>query len=144
MKLLDANLLLYSVNADSPLHREAKHWIEEQLSGSETIAFAWVVLLAFLRISTRAVVFVEPLEPAEAFGVVDAWLSQPCATVVQPTDRHARVLRDLLLPLGTAGNLTMDAHLAALAIEHGAELCSTDMDFARFPALHWQNPLFSS
>ena len=85
--------------------------------------------------------FPAPLDPKEAFATIEAWLSQPCAGVVHPTERHAQVLEDLLLPLGTAGNLTTDAHLAALAIEHGAELCSCDLDFGRFPALRWQNPL---
>ena len=113
------------------------------LSGSETVAFCWSVLLAFVRLSTRPVVFEHPLTPDEALDLVDGWLGQPCATVIEPTSRHTATLRDLLAPLGTAGNLTTDAHLAALAIEHGAELCSYDTDFARFPALRWRNVLRS-
>lgn len=141
MKLTDVNLLLYALDATAPRHRAARRWLEEQLSGTETFAFTWVVLLAFMRLATNPRVFQKPLEPAEAFDIVDGWLAQPCATVVHPTDRHPAVLRELLEPLGTAGNLTTDAHLAALAIEHGAELCSCDADFSRFPGLRWNDPL---
>jgi toxin-antitoxin system PIN domain toxin len=141
VKLLDANILLYAVNADFPAHRSAHSWIEETLSGTETVGFSWVVLLAFLRISTRPGIFNRPLSPAESLDLVESWLAQPCATVVHPGDSHSRILRDLFAVLGTAGNITSDAHLAALAIEHGAELCSCDSDFSRFPGLRWQNPL---
>ena len=141
MKLPDANLLLYAVDRASPHHDLARGWLEGRLSGTETIAFAWVVLLAFLRLSTQARVFASPLAVDQALDLVDSWLTQPCATVINPTDRHSARLRDLLAPLGTAGNLTTDAHLAALAIEHGAELCSADADFSRFPGLRWVNPL---
>jgi uncharacterized protein len=141
MILLDANLLIYAVNEDAPNHRQAKQWLEQALSGPQTIGFSWVVLLAFLRLTTRAGIFARPLESKQAFDLVDAWLARPSAIVVAPTLRHARALRDLLEPLGTAGNLTSDAHLAALAIEHGAELCSTDIDFSRFGGLRWRNPL---
>ncbi|MBN1422357.1 MAG: type II toxin-antitoxin system VapC family toxin [Planctomycetes bacterium] len=141
MKLLDVNLLLYAVNEDAPLHARAKTWLEESLSGTETVGFTWSVLLAFLRLGTRTVVFPKPLRPQDAFDLIESWLDQPCAVVLQPTARHAQVLRDLLMPLGTAGNLTSDAHLAAVAIEHGAELLSCDNDFARFPGLRWVNPL---
>ena len=141
MKLVDANLLLYAVNEDAPFHRHAKVWLETALSGAETVAFTWPVLLAFLRLATRPAVFVQPLAVEEAFDLVDAWLNQPSVVVLQPSARHLSVLKDLLLPLGTAGNLTSDADLAAIAVEHGAELCSTDRDFARFPAVRWTNPL---
>lgn len=141
MKLPDANLLLYAVDSSSPLHEPARTWLEERLSGTETVAFAWSVLLAFLRLRTNPRIYEFPLPVEEAFGLVDSWLAQPCATVIHPTDRHSGLLRELLFPLGTAGNLTTDAHLAALAIEHGAELCSADADFSRFPGLRWVNPL---
>jgi toxin-antitoxin system PIN domain toxin len=114
------------------------------MSGSETVAFSWSVLLAFVRVSTNARAFTQPLTPEQALDEVESWLAQPCATIVHPTDRHAALLRDLLGPLGTAGNLTTDAHLAALAIEHGAELCSSDADFSRFPGLQWNDPLRES
>ena len=141
MKLPDVNLLLYAFDAAAPRHDEARRWLEERLSGVETFALAWVVVLAFVRLITSGRVFRKPLEAREAFDIVDGWLAQPCTTIVDPTDRHLARLRDLLQPLGTAGNLTTDAHLAALAIEHGAELCSSDSDFSRFPGLRWTNPL---
>lgn len=141
MILIDANLLIYAVNADAPLHRKAKTWLEATLSGPETVGLSWTVLLAVLRLTTRSGVFANPLPVERAFDLVDSWLAQPTVVAVEPTAQHLRVLRDLLSPLGTGGNLTSDAHLAALAIEHGAELCSTDSDFARFPQLRWTNPL---
>ena len=141
MKLPDVNLLLYAVDEGSVRHEPARAWVEDRLSGTETFALAWVVLQAFIRLTTSSRVFQSPLTTSEALDLVDGWLVQPCATVVHPTSRHASVLRELLEPLGTAGNLTTDAHLAALAIEHGAELCSTDRDFSRFMGLRWANPL---
>lgn len=141
MKLPDVNLLLYAIDSSAPRHRAARHWLEEQLSGTETFAFTWSVLLAFLRLSTSSRIFAEPMAPAEAFDMVDGWLAQPCTTVVHPTERHAALLRELLEPLGTAANLTTDAHLAALSVEHGAELCSSDRDFSRFPMVRWSDPL---
>lgn len=141
MKLVDANLLLYASDRRAPRHEAARAWLEQELSGDETIGFAWIVLLAFLRLSTNPHVFERPLSPDRAFAVVDGWLHQPCVVIVHPGDRHSMVMRQLLDPLGTAGNLVNDAHLAALAIEHGAELNSCDSDFARFSGLRWVNPL---
>ena len=141
MKLPDVNLLLYAIDEGSARHEPARAWVEERLSGTETLAFSWVVLLAFIRLTTSPRVFQSPLSTSAALDLVDSWLAQPCVAVVHPTSRHASVLRDLLEPLGTAGNLTTDAHLAALAIEHGAQLCSTDRDFSRFAGLRWANPL---
>lgn len=141
MKLPDVNLLLYAVDTSSPRHRAARRWLEAQLSGTETFAFAWVTLLGFLRLRTSPRVYEEPLEAAAALDLIDGWLAQPPSTVVHPTERHAAVLRELLEPLGTAGNLTTDAHLAALAIEHGAQLCSSDSDFSRFSGVRWVDPL---
>lgn len=143
MKLIDANLLLYATDARSARHEAARSWLERQLSGDETIAMTWVVLLAFVRLSTNPHVFGRPLSPDRAFDVVDRWLGQACVVIVQPSDRHPAVVRQLLKPLGTAGNLVNDAHLAALAIEHGAELNSCDADFSRFSGLRWVNPLDS-
>lgn len=141
MKLPDANVLLYAIDERSPLHPRARPWLDEVLSGTETIAFAWSVLLAVTRLSTRAVVFEHPLSAVEALDIVDGWLGRTNAVVVHPTTRHSAVLRELLVPLGTAGNLVPDAHLAALAIEHGAELCSSDADFSRFGGVRWTDPL---
>jgi hypothetical protein len=119
-----------------------KSCLESALSGQETVRFPWNVLLAFLRLTTRLGLFGHPLTMETAFGLPASWLDQPSATIVHPGPRHLTVLRDLLAPLGAGGNLTSDARLAALAIEHGAELCSSDTDFARFKGLKWRNPLF--
>lgn len=143
MKIVDANLLLYATDARSPRHGAARSWLERQLSGDETIAFAWVVLLAFVRLSTNPQVFQRALSADRAFDVVDRWLGQPCAVIVHPGERHHAIVRQLLRPLGTAGNLVNDAHLAALAVEHGAELNSCDSDFSRFSGLRWINPIDS-
>ena len=139
--MIDANLLIYAVNEHSPLHRKAKAWLETTLSGPETVGLSWTVLLAFIRLTTRAGVFKSPLTVDSSLDVIDSWLNQPAVVTVEPTAQHFRILRDLIAPLGTGGNLTSDAHLAALAVEHGAILCSTDADFARFPRVRWRNPL---
>jgi uncharacterized protein len=141
VKLPDVNLFLYAADESSPRHGPARKWVEETLSATETVALTWTMLLGFVRLSTHPALFEQPLEAEEALDLVDEWLEQPCTTVVHPTDRHAAVLRELLTPLGTAGNLSTDAHLAALAIEHGALLCSCDSDFSRFPGLRWVDPL---
>jgi toxin-antitoxin system PIN domain toxin len=143
MILVDVNLLIYAVNEDAPLHAAARNWLETAISGPETVGFAWNVVLAFIRLVTRSEVFRNPLNVTTAFEIVDAWRECPSVAIVDPTERHLRTMRDLLIRLGAAGNLTSDAHLAAIAIEHGAELCSTDGDFARFPGLRWRNPLDS-
>ena len=141
MKLPDVNLFLYAYDSRSSRHSAAREWLEQTLSGAETVALSWTVLLAFIRLSTRSVVVEQPLGVDAAIEIVESWLDQPCVTVINPTERHAAVLRELLSPLGAAGNLTTDAHLAALAIEHGALLCSCDTDFARFQGLRWTDPL---
>lgn len=141
MKIVDVNLLLYAYDSRSARHVAAREWLEQTLSGTETVGLAWIVLLAFIRLSTRSVVVEHPLDAGAALKLAQSWLDQPCATVVNPTDRHAAVMHDLLVPLGTAGNLTTDAHLAALAIEHGATLCSCDTDFQRFAGVRWHDPL---
>jgi toxin-antitoxin system PIN domain toxin len=141
MKVPDVNLLLYAYEETSPHHSRARPWFEDLLSGAETVGFAWSVLIAFVRLSTKVRPFYHPLESAEAFDIVESWLAQQCVLVLHPTERHLAILRGLMEPLGTAGNITSDAHLAALAIEHGAEVCSADTDFARFRGLRWTNPL---
>jgi uncharacterized protein len=141
MKLPDANILIYALDDTSPRHDGARAWLDRALSGAEDVGFAWLVLLAVLRLTTKAAVFARPYRPEEALDVIDGWLAQPCATVVHPTSRHAAILRGLVTPLGTAGNLTSDAHLAALSVEYGAELCSCDADFSRFPGVRWTDPL---
>jgi toxin-antitoxin system PIN domain toxin len=141
VKIADANLLIYALDQTSARHEGARVWLDITLSASEDVGFAWIVLLAVLRLTTKAAVFTNPYRAEEALDVIDGWLAQPCASIIQPTSRHPAILRGLLTPLGTAGNLTSDAHLAALAIEHGAVLYSCDADFSRFPGLTWQDPL---
>ena len=141
MIVIDANILIYAIDEDSTRHREAKLWLERTLSGKEMIGLAWVVALAFLRLSTRAAISARPLSIEDALDVLEEWLDHPNVTILQAGPRHAQILRSLLLRTGTGGNLTTDAHLAALAIEHGALLCSFDHDFARFPGLKWCEPL---
>lgn len=141
MKLLDLNLLIYAADEEAHHHKPAVEWFEKTMSGTETVAFPWHALIGFLRLTTRSRGLRNAWPIGRAMEVVDGWLAQPVAVVVHPTDRHAAVLRDLLVPLGTGGNLTNDAHLAALAIEHGATLCSHDNDFSRFKGLDWLDPL---
>ena len=141
MKLIDLNLLIYAINRDSAPHRAAKAWLEDALSGGEAVALPWVVLLGFLRLTTNPRIVARPLTAEQAMQVVDGWLARPMVVALHPGDEHWRILGELLAACGTAGNLITDAHLAALAIEHGAELCSADGDFARFARLRWVNPL---
>jgi uncharacterized protein len=139
--LVDANLLLYAEHARSPQHRKACEWWDAQLSGSSAVGLCWSVLSAFLRISTNARAYERPLTIEEAMNRVQSWLDQPCVRIVQPTQRHWHVFREMLASGKATANLVSDAHLAALAIEYGCELNSTDADFARFPKLAWKNPL---
>lgn len=141
MKLLDVNVLVYAHNRATPEHERVREWFAALMSGTETVAFAWHTLLGFVRLTTRTVIMEPPLSHSQALGYVQRWLSQPCATTVHPTRRHVSVLGDMLAAVGTAGDRVPDAHLAALAIEHGAVLCSRDEDFARFPGLAWSDPL---
>jgi len=143
VKIVDLNLLLYAINRDAPHHARAKVWLERVLTDDEPVGLAWVTLLGFLRLATSARVFPQPLAPEQALAVVDSWVAHPAVTMVHPGDEHWRILRTLLEESGIAGNLTTDAHLAALALEHGAALHSTDADFARFRRLRWVNPLTS-
>lgn len=141
MILPDLNLLVHAYNRDSPVHREAREWWEGRMNGRAPVGLAWAVILGFVRISTHRAILVHPLPVERACAHARAWLAQPQVTILQPGERHDEVLFDLLEELGTAGNLTTDAHLAALAIEYQAELHSTDADFARFSGLRWRNPI---
>jgi toxin-antitoxin system PIN domain toxin len=132
VKIVDANVLLYAVNRASAEHQPAHRWMTSALSGNEGVGLPWVSLLAFIRLSTSRRIFASPLSPADAMTVVESWLAQPAAVTVEPTTRHSSVLRGLLEQAGTAGNLTTDAHIAALAIEHGATVVTFDRDFERF------------
>jgi len=132
VKIIDANVLLYAINRQSTEHHKALGWLTAALSGDEVVGLPWASLLAFIRLSTSRRVFATPLSPAEAVNLVESWLAQPPAVAIEPTTRHASILRGLLEQAGTAGNLTTDAHIAALAIEHGATVVTFDRDFQRF------------
>jgi toxin-antitoxin system PIN domain toxin len=139
--LPDVNLLVHAYNRESPRHAAARAWLENRLNATEPVGLAWVVLLGFIRLTTSRQILRHPWRPVDACGVVREWLGRPYVSPLHPGDRHAEILFDLLADVGAAGNLTTDAHLAALAIEHQAELHSTDTDFARFSGLRWVNPL---
>jgi len=141
MILPDINLLFHAYNQESPAHVGARAWWEQLMNGAGAVGLAWAAILGFVRVSTHPRILAHPLPVTSACALARAWLDQPQVTIVHPGGRHASILFDLLARLGTGGNLTTDAHLAALAIEHQAELHSTDADFARFPGLRWVNPL---
>lgn len=141
MILIDSNLWLYATLRETPQHDAAKAWLEATLNGDEPIALPWNVVLAVLRISTQSRLMLQPLRPVQALTLVDGWLQHPLVELVQPGPAHWGLLRQLIEQAGTAGNLTNDAHLAALAIEHNCTLCSADNDFRRFPGLRFRNPL---
>lgn len=141
MILIDVNLLLYASIESFRQHEAAKEWLDGQLSGSPKVGMPWLSVLAYLRLSTNARIFKPPVSMAVAWQRVSAWLAAEPVWIPQPTERHAEVFGELLALPGVQGDLVPDAHLAALAIEHGLTLCSTDGDFARFQGLRWQNPL---
>lgn len=141
MILPDINLLIHAHNLDSPVHRPAREWWDACLSGTEGVGLAWVTILGFVRIATHPRILAAPLPVRAVMDRLEDWLGLPHFHIPQPSERHFQRLRELLGTLGTAGNLTTDAHLAALAIERGYVLHTTDADFARFPKLRWRNPL---
>ena len=140
MNLVDANVLLYAVNESEPKHDDALGWLDGALSGQEAVGFAWPVMLAFLRLSTKVGLFPEPLPTGEATRRLRLWLEQPPSVVVEPSPRHLDLFAGLLEDIGTGGNLVSDAHLAALALEHDATVISYDTDFSRFKGLRWRLP----
>jgi uncharacterized protein len=140
VKLVDANVLLYAVNEDAAHHRAAKRWLDDALAGGTTVAWSWVVVLAFLRISTRSGIFPRPLPVATAVELVRGWLAAPTSVVVEPGVQHLDVLAALLEDGGTGGHLVSDAHLAALAIEHRAAVVTFDRDFVRFTRVEVERP----
>jgi len=141
MILVDVNLLLYAKSTDYPQHAAARCWLDERLNAPERVGLPWPSLLAFLRIITNPRIFPRPMGIEEAWAQVAQWLALPRVWIPQPTERHAEVLEGLLISTGATAALVPDTHLAALALQHGLTLCSTDGDFARFPGLRWSNPL---
>jgi toxin-antitoxin system PIN domain toxin len=139
--LIDANLLLYAVHEGADRHEAAAAWLTEQLNGSRRVGIPWSSLGAFLRISTHPRAFPRPLSPITAWDRVTDWLAAPVTWIPEPGPEHARILGELVARHDVRGNLVPDAMLAALAIEHGLTLCSSDTDFARFPGVRWEDPL---
>lgn len=139
--LLDANLLLYATDTSSPHHGRAAAWLEQVLNGDRRVGIPWQTIGAFLRISTHPRIMARPLEPANAMSVVQRWLDADPTWVPPATERTVSVLAELIDAVRPTANLMPDAQLAALALEHGLEVCSADSDFARFPQVRWHNPL---
>lgn len=137
----DTNLLLYAEDSLSREHEPARSWWDACLSGTESVNLCWPVINAFIRITTNPRIHERALLLEEAVSRVDSWLKQPCVRVVGPTEFHWVIFQKQMSEANATGNLISDAHLAALAIEHGSTLYSTDRDFARFPSLKWKNPL---
>lgn len=140
MKLVDVNVLLYAVNEADPKHEPSRAWLDGALASPEPVGFAWVVILAFLRLSTKVGLFPNPLPVAGATARVRAWTDLPASVVVAPTARHLDLLAGLLSETGTGGNLVVDAHLAALALSHDATVVTWDSDFGRFSGVRWERP----
>lgn len=140
MKIVDLNVLLYAVDPTAPHHTIARDWLDRAMRASATVGLPTAVTVGFVRITTNARIVRTPARPAEAIRVVAGWLGRANVTVPQPTGRHYTVMGELLAATGVGGNLVSDAHLGALAVEHGAELWSFDNDFARFPGVVWRRP----
>ena len=141
MILIDTNLLLYAHNTIDPKHAAARRWLESVLSRPEPLALCWASVLGFLRIATHPTIFAQPKSTTEASLIVSEWLARPNVSILEPTSQHWTILKELLESAQVRGPLVTDAHLAALSIEHGATLCTTDRDFTRFPGLKWMNPI---
>lgn len=140
----DVNLLVYAHNRASPWHDEAREWWESSLTRRAPVGIPWVVSIGFVRLVTLPRVTPRPLGSARALGLVATWLERSHVDVLAPGPRHLDLLASLFDAAGVAGRLTTDAHIAAITIEHGAELHSNDADFARFPGLRWRNPIDSA
>ena len=138
---MDANLLLYAANRAAPEHEQARSWLDENLNGTTRVGLPWPSLLAFVRIASNPAILRHPIRPADAWRQVKEWLTCDVVWIPLPTTQHPTVFERLLELPAVTSRLVPDAHLAALAIEHGLTLCSTDGDFARFPGLNWRNPL---
>jgi toxin-antitoxin system PIN domain toxin len=142
VKLVDTNILLYSVNSAAAHHPRVRKWWEATLAEDEPVGMTWITILGFIRVATRPGVFARPLPIATALALVHQWLEHPRVRIVQETEEHWRIFSELVRQTGAAGNLTSDAHLATVAISYGASVCSCDADFGRYPKLRWENPLF--
>ncbi len=139
--LVDANILLYSIDASSPFHERANRWLTDALNGNRRVGLPWISLNAFLRIATNPRALRRPLTPSEAWEHVDGWIDAPSAWVPEPGRSHRLILRELVIRLDLRGGLVTDAILAAICIEHGLDIVSADSDFARFTEITWTNPV---
>ena len=140
MKIVDANVLLYAINEDAEHHEASRTWLDDALGGSDSVGLSWIVLLAFVRLSTSPRVFRSPLSSDEAMAQVQDWIAAPTARVLSPGDRHAGILADVIAGSGATANLMNDAHIAALAVEHRCDVVSYDSDFGRFDGVRWKTP----
>jgi toxin-antitoxin system PIN domain toxin len=138
--VVDTNVLVCAVNQAAPEHARARVWLAGALVGHQTVAFSWVAVLAFIRVSTHPRVLSAPLTTSQAAEIARSWMEQPNATILEPQDGHLKLVSDLLTGAGAAGDLAVDAHLAALALEHDAEVITFDRDFGRFPGVRWRAP----
>ena len=141
MIIPDVNILVYAYNVDAKHHKAARDWWERTLTEPEAVGLPWVTILGFIRISTQRRIIEHPMFPKDAVDRVRSWLAVPNVQIISPGEEHGEILFQLIDEVGTAGDLTTDAHLAALAIEHRGRIASTDTDFARFRGLRWFNPL---
>ncbi len=140
MMIVDANVLLYAMSAPSEHHRTSRSWLDDALNGTESVGLPWLSIVAFVRLSTLRTVLPVPLTPDESFGVVESWLAQPPAVLLEPGPNHLATMRRLIAAMGRAGNLVNDAHLAALALEYDGEVVTFDSDLGRFPGVRWRTP----
>ena len=141
MTIPDVNLLIYAHNKRDPQHEPAKAWWESTLNGNAPVGLPWIISSSFIRIMTHRRIMAEPLSSHDTVDLVRSWLDQPMVIILQPGPKFAGLFLGFLEKLGTAGDLTTDAQLAALAVENQAELHSNDTDFSRFDGLRWRNPL---
>ena len=139
--LVDANVLLYAIDEESPQHDRARAWLEQQLNGVRRVGFAWETLTSFVRVGTHPRALAAPLTAAEALAYVEDWLAAPPAWIPLPTEAHAGAFAAIVRRYGVTGDLIPDARLATLALEHGLTICSADTDFARFTEVEWLNPI---
>jgi hypothetical protein len=139
--LVDSNLLIYAASAASPHHAPSREWLEARLTEPARVGLPWSSVLSFLRVVTHPRIYQKPATVMQAWSIVDGWLNCPNVWIPLPTGRHRAVLADVLAHAGRGANDVPDAHLAALAIEHGLTLCTADAGFARFPGLKWMNPI---
>lgn len=141
MILPDVNLLVYAYNEGAPLHAPSRQWWEDLMTAGTSVGLPWAVTCGFVRLMTHPAVLVSPMLPGDAVAVIESWLGRDHVQILEPGPRHLALLREAFNDAGVAGQLTSDAHLAAIAIEHGCELHSNDSDFGRFSGLRWRNPL---